>query len=103
MVQPISHIGFHKTATSWFQKSFYGASTSHRLVDRILVRKTFLGGTAFDYDPAWARAELGFKSGERPPLICDEDLSGFLHNRSEERRVGKECVSTCRSRWSPYH
>src|SRR3546814_16141466 len=29
----------------------------------------------------------------------------FLYNaiRSEERRVGKECVSTCRSRWSPYH
>src|SRR3546814_12372768 len=24
-------------------------------------------------------------------------------HRSEERRVGKECVSTCRSRWSPYH
>src|SRR3546814_14263126 len=27
----------------------------------------------------------------------------FLDRRSEERRVGKECVSTCRSRWSPYH
>src|SRR3546814_8086692 len=26
-----------------------------------------------------------------------------LDLRSEERRVGKECVSTCRSRWSPYH
>src|SRR3546814_11644390 len=26
-----------------------------------------------------------------------------VHSRSEERRVGKECVSTCRSRWSPYH
>src|SRR3546814_1984841 len=26
-----------------------------------------------------------------------------FHLRSEERRVGKECVSTCRSRWSPYH
>src|SRR3546814_19416069 len=26
----------------------------------------------------------------------------FSH-RSEERRVGKECVSTCRSRWAPYH
>src|SRR3546814_12459072 len=26
-----------------------------------------------------------------------------LHPRSEERRVGKECVSTCRSRWSPDH
>src|SRR3546814_17414901 len=24
-------------------------------------------------------------------------------HRSEERRVGKECVSTCRSRWAPYH
>src|SRR3546814_12818626 len=29
--------------------------------------------------------------------LCDEVLV-----RSEERRVGKECVSTCRSRWSPY-
>src|SRR3546814_16592042 len=28
-------------------------------------------------------------------------LDGAVH-RSEERRVGKECVSTCRSRWSPY-
>src|SRR3546814_1076936 len=26
-----------------------------------------------------------------------------ISGRSEERRVGKECVSTCRSRWSPYH
>src|SRR3546814_4207958 len=26
-----------------------------------------------------------------------------MPDRSEERRVGKECVSTCRSRWSPYH
>src|SRR3546814_15919602 len=28
---------------------------------------------------------------------------GCAQTRSEERRVGKECVSTCRSRWSPYH
>src|SRR3546814_14187796 len=28
--------------------------------------------------------------------------SGIVVTRSEERRVGKECVSTCRSRWSPY-
>src|SRR3546814_16479769 len=28
---------------------------------------------------------------------------GAISARSEERRVGKECVSTCRSRWSPYH
>src|SRR3546814_3220330 len=30
-------------------------------------------------------------------------LSSSSCCRSEERRVGKECVSTCRSRWSPYH
>src|SRR3546814_11839392 len=29
--------------------------------------------------------------------------SASLFSRSEERRVGKECVSTCRSRWSPYN
>src|SRR3546814_3472204 len=30
-------------------------------------------------------------------------LTADGRRRSEERRVGKECVSTCRSRWSPYH
>src|SRR3546814_19814048 len=30
-------------------------------------------------------------------------LAIFLLDRSEERRVGKECVSTCRFRWSPYN
>src|SRR3546814_12901596 len=37
-------------------------------------------------------ADLGL-----PPLTAPTPA------RSEERRVGKECVSTCRSRWSPYH
>src|SRR3546814_18314146 len=32
-----------------------------------------------------------------------EDLEVKPAPRSEERRVGKECVSTCRTRWSPYH
>src|SRR3546814_17028562 len=31
------------------------------------------------------------------------DIAILESNRSEERRVGNECVSTCRSRWSPYH
>src|SRR3546814_15876544 len=31
-----------------------------------------------------------------------EEINRTLPERSEERRVGKECVSTCRSRWSPY-
>ena len=32
-----------------------------------------------------------------------ENDVAVVKQRSEERRVGKECVSTCRSRWSPYH
>src|SRR3546814_3923445 len=35
-----------------------------------------------------------------PELLAVGDRAS---DRSEERRVGKECVSTCRSRWSPYH
>src|SRR3546814_11693553 len=31
------------------------------------------------------------------------DRTAARDERSEERRVGKECVSTCRARWSPYH
>src|SRR3546814_8136364 len=37
--------------------------------------------------------------GGEPASILDT----LPADRSEERRVGKECVSTCRSRWSPYH
>src|SRR3546814_19965034 len=36
-------------------------------------------------------------------IVGDAVLSATATARSEERRVGKECVSTCRSRWSPYH
>src|SRR3546814_4874807 len=40
--------------------------------------------------------------GERP-LPCSISFQSSGKFRSEERRVGKECVSTCRSRWAPYH
>src|SRR3546814_12121127 len=36
-------------------------------------------------------------------MILRPGVQKLLADRSEERRVGKECVSTCRSRWSPYH
>src|SRR3546814_11272901 len=37
------------------------------------------------------------------PTFLYEALWNIALARSEERRVGKACVSTCRSRWSPYH
>src|SRR3546814_8345485 len=39
----------------------------------------------------------------RPQLFPQLSPCRMRHGRSEERRVGKECVSTCRSRRSPYH
>src|SRR3546814_13525527 len=49
----------------------------------------------------------GFFGMVRPRLLHRLGLGPLdeagVVQRSEERRVGKECVSTCRSRWSPYH
>ena len=33
----------------------------------------------------------------------EEEMKKMVKRRSEERRVGKECLRLCRSRWSPYH
>src|SRR3546814_12903902 len=51
---------------------------------------------------------VGFEyEGEMTPDVAlNRDMTRhypFSRLRSEERRVGKECVRTCRSRWSPYH
>ena len=48
---------------------------------------------------------LPMLSGEAAQSVFDGDYDEIeiRQERSEERRVGKECVSTCRSRWSPYH
>src|SRR3546814_11236656 len=64
-------------------------------------------------DHAWIPGERLWRLMVAPPADCaaacndaarDLDLVWrSLGHRSEERRVGKECVSTCRSRRSPYH
>ena len=41
--------------------------------------------------------------GQRGNSWESEDGKNLMFSRSEERRVGKECASMCRSRWSPYH
>src|SRR3546814_15560225 len=44
-----------------------------------------------------------FSSVNKARSRIDAATTSFPFHRSEERRVGKECVSTCRSRWSPDH
>src|SRR3546814_20921307 len=58
-----------------------------------------LGGV----DQAGNDADQRRLAGAVRPQQCEEFAAADLETRSEERRVGKECVSTCRSRWSPYH
>src|SRR3546814_16888717 len=66
------------------------ADLGEDLADLVLDRVGTGGG-------ALERLEVG---PEGTVHIGDEVVAG---QRSEERRVGKECVSTCRSRWWPYH
>src|SRR3546814_1290843 len=61
-----------------------------------------------DLQGAIARTAAGVPAFD-DPVACVEHRRHAWRDlrrpdaRSEERRVGKECVSTCRSRWSPYH
>src|SRR3546814_19333026 len=50
-----------------------------------------------------AAALLAFNSNRAVAVLIGQKVLGIKDFRSEERRVGKECVSTCRYRWSPYH
>ena len=66
-------------------------------------------------DPAGTYVDLTFGGGGHSRRILeelgpegrlyafDQDRDTLANARSEERRVGKECLRLCRSRWSPYH
>src|SRR3546814_17115944 len=58
------------------------------------------------YENPEVRAEIrriGFLNGCQLVKQARKDVLNAHFVRSEERRVGKECVRTCRSGWSPYH
>src|SRR3546814_3764323 len=40
---------------------------------------------------------------DKTTMQLPDEIDTLVARRSEERRVGQECVSTCRSRWWPYH
>ena len=72
-----------------------------RRVDRLREAGAITGFSA-RVDPA----AMGWTTEAYVELFCGgrtspEEIAAAV--RSEERRVGKECAITCRSRWSPYH
>src|SRR3546814_15354113 len=68
-----------------------------------LVSRAMLARMASDRIPSASRWGRHNAVPRAAPLFDHILRSGVAPIRSEERRVGKECVSTCRSRWSPYH
>src|SRR3546814_15778438 len=71
----------------------------HRLWQRPGIVNLHIGGLEVDRLVAPDRPARGTALVETLVTL----LPGDAHGRSEERRVGKAGVSTCRSRWSPYH
>src|SRR3546814_17820751 len=79
----------------------HGVADQHRLLrqagDLLLEEAAVIGELLV--------VQLGVRrlAGEAAAVEGQVGRMGAPAARSEERRVGKECVSTCRSRWSPYH
>jgi hypothetical protein len=79
MLRPIVHIGYHKTATTWFQRSVYPQVRNFAYVERDSVKRAFLSASALHFDPDWTRAQLQLDPS-KAPILCEEGLSGYLHN-----------------------
>ena len=83
----------------------------NRLVGRLALTKE--GLCAFEYSAEWLNTGFSISPFELPlrsgvfiakPRPFEGEFGVFDDClRSEERRVGKECLRLCRSRWSPYH
>src|SRR3546814_8577625 len=103
----------HVSVFNWF--FFFSSRRRH-------TRCALVTGVQTCARPIWFNAEKGYgfitpDDGSKDLFahyseISSEGYKSLQENqrvtfevgqRSEERRVGKECVSTCRSRWSPYH
>src|SRR3546814_20581691 len=96
-----------------------GFAVANKLADRPGKAIAVIGDGAMSAGMAYEAMNNAEQAGNRLIVILNDNdmsiappvggLSAYLarlissSERSEERRVGKECVSTCRSRWSPYH
>lgn len=92
----IVHIGYPKTATTWFQTRFYPRVENHDYIPHRRVREAFLYAHAFRFEPHAARAQLGPNNG-RPPILCEEELSGSCHTGGHMGALSKEFAARIHS------
>jgi hypothetical protein len=89
------HIGYHKTATNWFQRRYYPGIENAHYVHRKRVRQALLSDSAFHFDVRRARQALNAPEGKRL-ILCEEELSGNIHNGGLFGCLSKEAA--CRIR-----
>ncbi|MEN8174894.1 MAG: hypothetical protein ABFS23_03975 [Pseudomonadota bacterium] len=79
-MRPLIHIGYHKTATTWFQKRLYPQVEDRRYIERRHVQRVLLSPTAFEFDARIARDQLvGDELQFGAVILCEEELSGNPH------------------------
>ena len=88
--RPIVHIGYHKTATTWFQNQVWPGTISHEYVARADTQQALLAPPGMHFDAVAARAALALESRTRPVLLSEENLSGYPHNGGMHGLIGPE-------------
>src|SRR3546814_1133092 len=111
LIFTLSVVALHGFAVSYLYVFFFKQKTAYEM--RISdwssdVCSSDLGPDGLIVEPGVFVRAAGCNRGDPAPVqglaeACETERHPFADRRSEERRVGKECVSTCRSRWSPYH
>src|SRR3546814_5058322 len=92
-----------KTAYEMLINDWSSDVCSSDLVTLFEVRKPKNFGTSLSHLQQYPANHTEHLVRSRAALIPIEDKYEYTQSRSEERRVGKECVSTCRSRWLSYN
>ena len=95
--RPIVHIGYHKTATTWFQDHVWPAATSHDFVPRHAAQRALLSAPGMHFDAAAAEATLGLAARGRPVVLSEENLSGYPHNGGLHGLIAPEMARRIRA------
>jgi hypothetical protein len=86
MGRKIFHIGFHKTATTWFQENYYPNIDDFIVVDRKTLQEDFIEPHALNFNPN----KVASKYANNNYLFADEEMSGNIHNAGLNGYLTKE-------------